>query len=166
MFCNKCGEAMNAGVEHCPRCGATAGVGVPHAYTGLTNTFTQSKLERRIPVVAVLWIIYGVLETLRAAAVQFFLHLSRWWVAGPDWSNWAGPWVLGWIVAWSLFSAVLAFLAAWGLYERRLWGRSAAIAAAIFAILHPPFGTILGIYTLVLLLSNNAADEYVRSARI
>lgn len=128
--------------------------------------YGPSKLERRLPVIAVLWIVYGVLELLRAAAVQFFLHLSRFWFGGPDWSHWVGPWVLGWVVAWSVFSAVLAFIAAWGLYERLLWGRTAGIVAAIFALLHFPFGTILGIYTLILLLSAQTADEYSRLARV
>ena len=166
MFCNKCGAALDHSSASCPRCGTLTLGPIQPAGCFPPNVYAESKLMRRLPVVAVLWIVYGVLETLRAAAVQFFLHLSRFWISGPDWSHWVGPWVLGWVVAWSLFSAALAFIAAWGLFERLLWGRTAGIAASIFAILHPPFGTVLGIYTLVLLLSREAADQYARVAHI
>lgn len=166
MFCNQCGAAIQAGSIQCSRCGtAIVRAARPTGYP-IPAAYGPSKLERRLPIVAVLWVVYGVLELLRAAAVHLFLHLSRFWLAGPDWSHWVGPWVLGWVVAWSVFSAVLAFVAAWGLNERLLWGRTAGIVASIFAILHPPFGTILGIYTLVLLLSGEAADQYARVARI
>ena len=166
MFCNKCGATLDPGLASCPRCGAVSAEPLqPASYVPPANVYVESKLMRRLPAVAVLWIVYGVLETLRAAAVQFFLHLSRLWISGPDWSHWVGPWVLGWVVAWSLFSAALAFIAAWGLYERFLWGRTAGIVASTFALLHPPFGTILGIFTLVLLLSREAANQYARVAR-
>jgi hypothetical protein len=97
--------------------------------------------------------------------VHFFTRLAHFWLSGPDWSQWAGPWVFGWIFAWSLFSAVLGFIAAWGLYERAFWGRTVAILAAVFGLFHPILGTILGVYTLVVLLSGNAGVHYDRVAR-
>jgi ABC-type spermidine/putrescine transport system permease subunit II len=103
-----------------------------------------------------------VFEAIKAAAAHFLLRFSGFWVMGPDWM---GVWGLGWIVAWALLSAVLALIAAWGLYERRPWGRTAGIISAVFALVHPLFGTVLGIYTLVLLLSGEAADQYARLAR-
>jgi len=166
MFCNKCGSALDA-TSRCPSCGAVAiGATQSSGYAGPAAVYVESKLVRRLPVLAVLLIIYGVLEALRAAAAQFFAHLSRFWLTGPDWSHWIGPWVLGWIFVWSVAMAVLAFIAAWGLHERLSWGRIVSIAAAIFALFHPPFGTILGIYTLVLLLPADAAAQYDRVARI
>src|SRR3954447_9689252 len=41
-----------------------------------------------------------------------------------------------------------------------LMGRVVAIVSAVFALAHPPFGTILGAYTLVVLLSADAATNY------
>jgi len=120
----------------------------------------ESKFARRLRVLAILWIVYAVLEATRAAAVHFFSRTSHLWLAGPDWSQWAGPWVLGWLITWSLLSAVLGFAAAWGLYERFSWGRVVAIVAAVFALAHPLLGTVLGVYTLVVLLSGDAAAQY------
>jgi hypothetical protein len=46
----------------------------------------------------------------------------------------------------------LALVAAWGLLERTRWGRIFAIIVAILSLVKFPFGTALGIWTLVVLL--------------
>lgn len=168
MFCNKCGNPLDAASQYCPRCGAVA-VGSAQPATQIpraASAYEETKLARRLPVLATLWIVYGLLEAARAVAVHFFTRMSHFWLSGPDWSQWGGPWVWGWIVGWSLFNAALAFMAAWGLYERTFWGRTVAIVAAVFGLAHPILGTILSVYTLVVLLSGNAGTEYDRLARV
>jgi hypothetical protein len=54
----------------------------------------------------------------------------------------------------------LAFAAGWGLMERAPWGRVVAIVAAFVCILKIPFGTALGIWTLVMLLGYRNATLY------
>ena len=130
-----------------------------------SSDYSQSRLSRRLPLLAALWVVYAILEGVRAAAVHFFTSFAHFWLSGPDWTQFAGPWVLGWLAAWSLFNMVLGFVAAWGLYERHLWGRTAAIVTAVFALVHPIFGTIVGVYTLIVLLSGDAAAQYQRMAR-
>ena len=53
----------------------------------------------------------------------------------------------------------------WGLMQRQPWARIAALILGILALFHPPFGTALGIYTLWVLLSNDAGTEYEHMAR-
>jgi hypothetical protein len=48
--------------------------------------------------------------------------------------------------------AGLALAAGWGLMERTQWGRIVAIVAAFLSLLKFPFGTALGIWTLVVFL--------------
>ena len=139
MFCNKCGSALDAGSQNCPRCGAIAIGGAQPAVSHAPSTFPpdeEARLARRLQLLAGLWIVYGLFETARALAVHFFTRLAHFWVSGPDWSQWVGPWVLGWIVGWSLFNAALGFVAAWGLYERAPWGRPVAIFAAAVGLLY------------------------------
>ena len=167
MFCNKCGAQLDGAGQFCPKCGVAVGV-VPHAaYSGSAPVaYSEPKLARRLFLLVVLWTIYGVLEALRAAAFHFFTGSSRYpWWSGGDWSGWAGHWVLGWILGMALLSAGLAFAAAFGLHERTSWGRGIAIVAAIFALIHPLLGTILGVYTLVVMLSGDAAEQYRRLVR-
>jgi hypothetical protein len=54
----------------------------------------------------------------------------------------------------------LALVAAWGLHERTQWGRIVAIVAAILNLVHPLFGTALGIWTLVVLLGYRNTTLY------
>jgi hypothetical protein len=65
----------------------------------------------------------------------------------------------------SLVLASLGFVAGWGLLERRPWARTLAIVVAIIALLNPILGTILGIYTLWVLLPSDAEAEWRRDAR-
>ena len=167
MFCNKCGAQLEGAVQFCPKCGPALGAVPPPLHSpSAPMAYSEPKLARRLSLLVVLWTIYGVLEALRAAAFHFFTGMSRfgWW-SGGDWSGWGGHWVLGWVLGIAVLSAGLAFAAAFGLYERASWGRGVAIVAAIFALIHPLLGTILGVYTLVLMLSGDAAEQYNRLVR-
>jgi hypothetical protein len=59
-----------------------------------------------------------------------------------------------------LVRAGLAAAAGWGLYERAPWGQIVAIVAAILCLLKFPFGTALGIWTLVVLLGYRNSTLY------
>jgi hypothetical protein len=65
----------------------------------------------------------------------------------------------------TLVLAALGFVAGWGLLERRPWARTLAITVAIIAILNPILGTVLGIYTLWVLLPSDAEADWRRDAR-
>jgi hypothetical protein len=54
----------------------------------------------------------------------------------------------------------MALVAAWGLLERAQWGRIVAIVAAFLSLLKFPFGTALGIWTLVVLLGYRNTTLY------
>jgi zinc-ribbon domain len=161
MFCNKCGARVEESAPYCANCGAVTGTASPAVNYG------ESKLARRLSLLTVFWTIYGILQLFRAAAAHFFARAARfsWW-SGPDWSQWAGPWVFAWVVCWALIGAALAFATAWGLHERQSWGRGVAIVAAVFGLIHPLLGTVLGVYTLVVMLSADAAEQYSRLARV
>jgi hypothetical protein len=57
-------------------------------------------------------------------------------------------------------TALLSFLAGWGLYKREPWGRTMALVMAFLNLLSIPLGTALGIYTLVVLLPKEAEVEW------
>jgi hypothetical protein len=64
-----------------------------------------------------------------------------------------------------LILAVAGICVGWGLMRYEPWARIVAIIVGILALFHPPFGTALGIYTLWVLLSNDAATLYDQAAR-
>jgi hypothetical protein len=59
-----------------------------------------------------------------------------------------------------LFRAGFALAAGWALMERSRPGRVLAIVAAFFALFNFPFGTALGIWTLVVLLGYRNTTLY------
>ena len=97
-------------------------------------------------------------------AHAFFSHHFGNWGIGPwpggSGSEWFAPMIMGF--AWStlLVRTGLALIAAWGLMERAQWGRIVAIVAAFLSLLKFPFGTAIGIWTLVVLLGYRNATLY------
>jgi hypothetical protein len=71
-----------------------------------------------------------------------------------------GPGVCSFVAILFLVSAVLKFATGWGLLKARPWGRTLALVMAFLELPALPFGTALGVFTLVVLLPNAAADEY------
>jgi hypothetical protein len=58
-------------------------------------------------------------------------------------------------------------IAGWGLLDRQAWARTLTIALACFALLlFMPFGTMLGIYTLWVLLPAQSEEEYRKLTRV
>jgi hypothetical protein len=60
--------------------------------------------------------------------------------------------------------AVLGAIAGWGLMAHGSWARMLAIVLGCISLIHLPLGTALGIYTLWVLLPEDAASEYQRLA--
>jgi ABC-type glycerol-3-phosphate transport system permease component len=76
----------------------------------------------------------------------------------------AGPLIFLTIAAVLGVIAFASILTGWGLLKVRPWGRMLALVMGFIALLHPPFGTALGIYTLYVLLPGPAGEEYDRMA--
>jgi hypothetical protein len=172
MFCSGCGQALTPGQAFCPQCGRPSAPAVP-SVPGLQ--FQLESYAGKVKVLSILWFVYaGFSLLLGFAALAFtsaFLsgHFGPWmngpWARGP-WMN--GPMPPQWLgiaivrFAW-IFLVVrsgLALVAGWGLWERAQWGRIVAIVAAFLYILKFPFGTAIGVFTLVLLLGYRNTSMY------
>jgi uncharacterized membrane protein (DUF2068 family) len=71
-----------------------------------------------------------------------------------------GPALLHLIWVMLLLRSALAFAAGFGLMEHTQWGRLVAIVAAILCLIKIPFGTAMGIWTLVMLLGYRNSSLY------
>jgi hypothetical protein len=114
----------------------------------------------------ILWIVASVLRVLPVVGLHWFWPFR----GNTDWPYWGHlpshlMGILGAIgVVWAL-SGLLGILAGWGLLDRQPWARMLAIVLGCIALIHIPFGTALGIYTLWVLLPQQSEDEYRRIAR-
>lgn len=158
MFCSGCGHALPPGQSFCPTCGRPAAPVVPPV-PGLQ--FQVESYAGKIRTLSIVWFIYAGFSLLTgfaglAFAHAFFAHhFGGWgngtWPDGPG-PEWFGPALLHVVWVSILVRTMLAVVAAWGLLERTRWGRIMAIVVAILSLLKFPFGTAIGIWTLVVLL--------------
>ncbi len=185
MYCNGCGQALVAGQGFCPRCGRATGtsrppVGGPGPGGQFAPYFVPpiGYIERRINALATGWTVYAALiafsSLMGLAFAHAVLHGHTNWFGdgyGPGFGHhfWHGPGMpMFWFrFAWmaAMLKVGLALAAGVGLRRKTTWGRPVAILAGCVALFSFPFGTALGIWTLVVLLSAPNAAEYQAMAR-
>ena len=68
--------------------------------------------------------------------------------------------VAAFVVGIMLLLALPSLLAGWGLLQRRNWGRILAIIVSFFNITNFPFGTLIAIYSLYVLLQSEASAYF------
>jgi hypothetical protein len=64
-----------------------------------------------------------------------------------------------------LFKALAGFAAGWGLLQRESWARPLTLVLGFISLIDFPIGTALGIYTIWVLLSSGADEEYGQLSR-
>lgn len=165
MFCNHCGKEIQTGQAFCGTCGAA--VGRPATPAVPPASPSAGRVARHVRMLAVFWIVLSALNLLRGGGRLIGARVIGLW--GRGWLNDAGwgwpageflPGILSLMGMISLVLAVIGFVVGFGLIERRPWARTLAIVVGIIALLHPILGTLLGIYTLWVLLPADAEAEY------
>ena len=157
MFCDQCGAQLQVGQQSCGRCGKTV--------LGLIE-LRRSRVREHVRLVGILWMAYSALHAVGGVALIIVaqvifgraFHISN---GGPppEASVWLRPLltVIGWLL---LAKSAAGFFAGWGLLQREDWARTIALVVGFVALLNPPLGTALGIYTLWVLLPRQSDDEY------
>jgi hypothetical protein len=154
MFCSGCGQALAAGQAFCPQCGRPTTPVVP-PIPGLE--LQVEGYAAKIRTLSIFWFVYAGLSLVigfagLAFADAFFSGRFAPWMQGPLPPMWMGPAILHFAWIYLVVRSGLALAAGWGLWERAEWGRVVAIIAAVLSLLKFPFGTAIGIWTLVVLL--------------
>jgi hypothetical protein len=155
MFCDRCGANLQGNVRFCPHCGRQFGAAQPPLPV-------VNRVNGHLRNLAILWLAYSAMRLLPRLVLNSF-------------SDWGFPFggdapffvhgILRTIGGVFLLTGVIGIIAGWGLYERRSWARILAIVLAFLSLLHPPFGTAIGAYTLWVLLPAASEAEYQRIAR-
>jgi hypothetical protein len=157
MFCSSCGAQIQHDFRVCPNCGRaiTPSVSVP--------AMPSSRLEHHLRILGTLWVIAGALFLIPGLILMTLSSVVRLSVpATENIGRLIAPLVLTVIGASLFVVAAGGIIVGWGLLKHQSWARMVAIVLGIISLLHPPFGTALGIYTLWVLLSDQAGAEYER----
>jgi len=159
MFCDACGAALQPGQYFCGRCGKEVKQGMHLAYPA------PGRVQQHVRLVGILWLALGALTAvggviLLILANTLFVHLHQ--------ENGAPGFLrplLTFVAAFILMKAAAGFVAGWGLLQHEPWARILTLVLSFIALFNVPFGTILGIYSLWVLLPAESEHEYHAQAR-
>jgi zinc ribbon protein len=163
MFCEGCGAVLQAGQKFCPSCGRQLAA-------ALVTPVGPGRVERHLNLLAILWMAASAVHLL-GAGVLFVLGRTLMMKVGEMSGPPVGPdFFLGLftiLAGYLLLKAIAGFMAGWGLMQKEPWARTLTLVMGFLELLHVPFGTALGVYTLWVLLAPNADREYreLRQAR-
>ncbi len=184
MICPACNTAFPDDAHFCPHCGARVPVpaqpaagfpgapypGYPHPNPAVLPAYTR--VSRNLQTLGVLWLVYAALRAFTGLIGMLFLHgIFSHHLSNGDfnfgWSPFhnalfAGLWPLAFTSL--IFSVACTAITGYALVTRQPWGRILAIVFAIFALIHFPLGTALGIFTLWVLAPTISGAEYARLA--
>jgi ABC-type glycerol-3-phosphate transport system permease component len=174
MICSTCGNSLAQDARFCPRCGSPTTVQAPvaAAHASVPILPAYDRVSRNLHTLGTLWLVYAGLRAIMGLVGVLFLHgLFGSHFGHSDfnlgWSPFGRMWLDSlWPIA--LFSIMISvgctILTGYALLTRQPWGRVLAIVFAIFALIHFPLGTALGIYTLWVLGPRYSGDQYAALA--
>lgn len=167
MFCNHCGATVNAEQLVCTQCGRSP-------VANRAGFVARSRVPEHLHLLAIFWIVIGCILFVPVPIMLVLATVARGVLANivsnmqaegmPALVGVAAPMVFLMIAFFVGIIALATLATGWGLLKVRPWARILAIIMAFLGLLHPPFGTALGIYTLYVLLPSDAGAEYDRMA--
>lgn len=188
MFCQQCGRPLDGTAKFCGNCGARTPLnGDPAALLSLavspeiSSAAASQMLNSHVRMMGILWAVYSVFRILMAFST---LGFSRMFLAAimnvvtksmPQNSDPSvapllqsiGQMMSGFYAISAIFGILavsFGFWAAWALLRHQLNGRTLALVVAFISLISIPFGTGLGVYTLVVLLPAKVDRTYQQMA--
>ncbi len=158
MYCERCGAQIQQGARFCAGCG--------RSFEAVSARPSDGRVNRHVRLLAVLWLAMGALRLVAAAAIYAVGHIIFIRIPMPMMPERFLGGMMTLVASFFLFKAILAFVAGWGLLEYQPWARMFALVLGFLALLLPPVGTALGIYTLWVLLPEQSEREYRALAEV
>lgn len=164
MYCNQCGSPLPPGVAFCTHCGKAVGTPPVAVPPPMARPSSLGRVEKHRVVLGWLWLILGIWSVPGALVLLGLSSAGGWPFQYGDWPGGGAPHflmpVLGGIGAFVMVIAVLRIILAVGLLQTLPWARMLAIVLGVISLVSVPFGTAVGIYTLWVMLSDQAEGEY------
>ena len=156
MFCDRCGTPLTGRETYCASCGKPLHP-IPPPTPGV------GRVEGHVRMLGIFWLAYSAFHLLGGwFFTTFFTHWGGFWNPHIPFFM---PGLLRGLGMVLMASGVLGIVAGWGLMDRQPWARILAIVLGFMVLLNFGIGSVLGIYTLWVLLPAESAQEYQRTAR-
>jgi hypothetical protein len=188
MFCRQCGKPLDGTAKFCGNCGARtpldgdpAGLFSPAVSPEISSPVAGQTLDSHVRVMGILWAIYSGFRVLMALWTLVFSRMFLPTITNlvtksmPEDSDpgmapllhslvqmMSGFYVISAI--FGILAGALGFWAAWALLKHQPNGRTLALVVAFISLISIPFGTGLGVYTLVILLPAKVDQAYQQMA--
>jgi apolipoprotein N-acyltransferase len=121
-------------------------------------------MAKHTSILGILWIVVSVFHLIPGLVIFGFSHAGFPFLPAQL-RGFLVP-IIGALGVLIAITAVAGILAGWALLTHQPWGRMFAIVIGCLKLISFPFGTALGIYTLWVLASPGAEEEYQRQARV
>jgi len=160
MFCTSCGNVIAPDQPVCSKCGNPTSVGIMYGGTG-------RRIVEHYSVLGILHTVYSAFIAIGGLVLIFVSKMIFPWILQfhqqPPPPPFIGPLLhfIGWLL---LIRAVAGLAAGIGLIQRQPWARMLALIIGFISLPSIPIGTALGIYTIWVLLSPGAEQEWNRLA--
>lgn len=160
MFCHHCGQEIQGSYQYCPRCG----VELPAAGAAAQ----PSRMQTHVKILAALYIVYSLIGLIGSISLLLALtavgtFLAALIGAAPGMQTLLQG-LLGSLGALGILESAAGVATGVGLLQYRLWARSLAILLNVINLLHIPFGTLVGLYGLWVLISTEGERHYRQMA--
>jgi hypothetical protein len=123
-------------------------------------------VDTHVKVLAWLYIVFGILGSLLGLGLMVLLGIIGVAGAASDPDAWMAVPILGFTgVALGVFMLILSvpgIIAGAGLLKYRPWARILTIVLSTLNLINIPFGTILGVYGLWVMLSDDGSRLFVQ----
>jgi len=170
MFCSKCGQpiadAMASPAAAPPAPPVQSSTGQPSEPAPSRGFARPSRVARHLNVLGILWIVYSGLRLIPGVAMVAFGSMHFPFLLTPlpgPLRAFLGPFLTALGLGISAL-AIAGVIAGWGLMAHGPWARMLTIVLGCISLIHIPLGTALGIYTLWVLVPEDAGREYQRLA--
>ena len=163
MYCDACGQRIRDEQRYCGACGRPI-IPLPFGHPQSAG----GRVRRHIQLVGFLTIVGSIIGLLWGFFLLHAGHGPFGHPFGQSFGHWHRPFHLFWFPhtfgMWVFCCAIAGLIAGWGLLQRQPWARSLALLMNSLALVYVPFGTMLGLYTLWVLLPRESEREYRRIA--
>ena len=161
MYCDGCGHQAGDTAAFCSACGKSL-------RTPVAATRSSGRVSGHVRLLGMLWIADSALRVLPGLVLVGLGTHGLWFL--PDEVPRIIPELLHTILpaigSLLLLMGALGVTVGWGLLERQTWARPLAIVLGLLNLLHIPFGTALGAYTLWVLWPEASESEYQTLAQV
>jgi membrane-associated protease RseP (regulator of RpoE activity) len=172
MYCPRCGRSIPVASKFCSTCGTSITEADSVALTDNQAVPRVDRMATHIKILGWIYLILGILGTLAGllvVSVLSFLGINFSHMDIPDFPLGLFPLAsnLGTLIGGLLLLvSVPGIIAGYGLLNYKSWARTLTIVLSILNLFHIPFGTMIGIYGLWVLLSSEGEQHYRRQATL